>query len=336
MHDLEGLEERTLLFGSLGGTASGELSLGSIHFEERQGGAESFAWIDPQADGVFDGKALVWGRDGDLGTLESIDLLSGETRSLVETRDIIHVATAAASLTRVFFITAEETGEPTGLWVDDLSDEDGPEPIPYNFGDEPIHNFSRFRLVANEDGSLLAVQREHGTVTLVEVANGGAEDVSPGGPLLGFTDDYLVSLGAQSPDGTYPVVAFDLAALEGFTVFRGAVAAQVVGRGRPPDIAVMTIDVTANTYDIHSVTLDTGDSAAVYRGDAAINPFLAGRDRTFVGYEAPPGTVILVMSFTRFIGEPTPGRELPLSANPLLLNLETGETTTLGPWASGR
>jgi hypothetical protein len=42
------------------------------------------------------------------------------------------------------------------------------------------------------------------------------------------------------------------------------------------------------------------------------------------------------MSFTRFIGEPTPGRELPLSANPLLLNLETGETTTLGPWEQVR
>jgi hypothetical protein len=336
MHDLEGLEERTLLFGSLGGTASGELPLGSIHFEERQGGAEPFAWIDPQGDGVFDGKALVWGRDGDLGMLESVDLLSGETRSLVQTRDIIHVATADASLARVFFITAEDSGEPTGLWVDDLSDEDGPEPISYDFGEEPIHNFLRFRLVASEDGSLLAVQRGEGEVTLVEIGTGGSDDLHPGGPLVGFTDDHLVSLGGQSPDGTSPVVAFDLADLEGSTVFHGAVAAQVVGRGRPPDIAVMTVDVTTNTYDIHSVTLDTGESARVYRGDAAINPFLARRGSTFVAYEAPPGTVLLVMSFTRFIGEPVPGRELPRSANPILLDLTTGETTTLGPWESGR
>ena len=336
MHDLEGLEERTLLFGSLGGTASGELPLGSIHFEERQGGAEPFAWIDPQAVGVFDGKALVWGRDGDLARLEAIDLLSGDVRPLVQAQDIIHVATADVSLTKVFFITAEETGEPTGLWVDDVSDEDGPDPLPYDFGTEPVHNFSRFKLAANADGSFLAVQREDGIVTLVNVATGGAEDVSPGGPLLGFTDDHLVSLGAQSPDGTFPVVAFDLATLEGFTVFRGTVAAQVVSGGRPPDIAVMTLDTNANAYDIHSVTLDSGDATPVYRGDAGTNPFLARRDRTFVGYEAPPDTVLLVESFTRFIGEPAPGRELPLSANPLLLNLETGETTTLGPWEPGR
>jgi hypothetical protein len=336
MHDLEGLEERALLFGSLGGTASGELLIGSIHFEERQGGAEPFAWIDPQADGIFDGKALVWGRDGGLGVLESVDLLSGEARSLISAPDIIHVATADASLTRVFFITAEATGEPTGLWVDDLSDEGGPERISYDFGDEPIHNFLRFRLVASEDGSLLAVQRGEGEATLVEVATGGSQDVNPGGPLVGFTDHHLVSLGTQSPDGTFPVVAFDLPDLEGSTVFHGAVAAQIVGRGRPPDIAVMTIDETAGTYDIHSVTLGSGGSARVHRGDVATNPHLAGRDRTFVGYEAPPGTVILVMSFTRFIGQPIPGRELPLSANPLLLDLRTGETTVLGPWDASR
>lgn len=334
MHDLEGLEERSLLFGSLGGTASGELPLGSIHFEERQGGAEPFAWIDPQADGIFDGKALVWGRNGDLGTLESVDLLSGEIRSVVETGHIIHLATADASLTRIFFITAEESGEPTGLWVDDLGDEDGPEPIPYDFGEEPIHNFLRFRLVASGDGSLLAVQRGEGEVTLVEVATGSSEVLSPGGPLVGFTDDHLVSLGAQS-DGTSPVVAFDLADLEGSTVFYGAMAAQVVGDGRPPDLAVMTVDVSAHTYDIHAVMIDSGDRAPVYRGDAPTSPFLARRGSTFVGYEAPPGTVLLVESFTRFIGEPAPGRELPSSANPLLLDLRTGETTILGPWDPG-
>jgi hypothetical protein len=336
MHDLNGIEERTLLFGSLGGLDTGELPLGSISFDERQGGAEPFAWIDPQAGGVFAGQALVWGRDGNLGMLEVIDLLGGATRPLVESEEIIHVATADVALTKVFFITAEETGEPTGLWVDAVDDEDGPDRIPFEFGAEPIHNFSRFRLVANADGSLLAVQREHGIATLVDVATGGSDEVTPGGPLMGFSDDHLVSLGAQSPDGTYPVVAFDVADLEGFTVFRGTVAAQVVPGGGPPDVAVMTLNATANTYDIHSVTLDSGDAASVYRGDAATNPFLARRDRTFVGYEAPPGTVLLVESFTRFIGEPPAGRELPLSANPLLLDLTTGETTTLGPWASGR
>jgi hypothetical protein len=335
VHDLNGMETRTLLFGTLGGRDAGELPLGSISFDERQGGAEPFAWIDPQADGVFAGKALVWGRDGDLARLEAIDLLNGDARPLVEAQDVIHVATADVSLTKVFFITAEETGQPTGLWVDDVSDEDGPEPLRYDFGAEPIHNFSRFRLAANTDGSLLAVQQGDGKVTLVDVATGGGEEVSPGGPLLGFTDDYLVSLGAQSPDGTYPVVAFDVAALEGFTAFRGSVAAQVVGGGRASEVVVMTFDATANAYDIHSVSLHSGDNAPVYRGDAGTNPFLARRDRTFVGYEAPPGTVLLVESFTRFIGEPPPGRELPQSAYPLLLNLKTGETTTLGPWESG-
>jgi hypothetical protein len=336
MHDLNGIETRTLLFGSLGGKDAGELPIGSISFDERQGGAEPFAWIDPQADGVFAGQALVWGRGGELARLEAIDLLSGEARTIVDAQDIIHVATADLALAKVFFITAKGTGEPTGLWVDRVGDEDEPQRLDYDFGTEPIHNFSRFRLAANADGSLLAVQREDGTVTLVEIATGGAEDVNPGGPLLGFTDDHLVSLGAQSPDGTYPVVAFDVAALEGFTVFRGTVAAQVVGGGQASDIAVMTFDADANAYDIYAVSLDSGDSAPVFRGDAGTNPFLARRDRTFVGYEAPPGTVLLVESFTRFIGEPPPGRELPESANPLLLNLKTGETRTLGPWEPAR
>jgi hypothetical protein len=251
-------------------------------------------------------------------------------------QDVVHVATADVSLTKVFFITAEETGLPTGLWVDNVRDQDGPDLLPYDFGAEPIHNFSRFRLAANANGSLLAVQRGDGKVTVVDIATGGAEDVSPGGPLLGFTDDHLVSLGAQSPDGTYPVVAFNVDALEGFTAFRGTVAAQVVGGGRASDIAVMTFDATANAYDIYSVSLDSGVAAPVYRGDAGTNPFLARRDRTFVGYEAPPDTVLLVESFARFIGEPPPGRELPESANPLLVNLRTGETTILGPWETGR
>lgn len=332
VHDLNGMETRTLLFGSLGGIDAGELPLGSISFDERKGGAEPFAWIDPQADGVFAGKALVWGRGGDLARLEAIDLLSGDARTLVDAQDVIQVATADLSLTQVFFITAEETGQPTGLWVDDVSDESAPRPLRYDFGTEPVHNFSRFRLVSNADGSLLAVQREEGPVTVVDVSTGGSEDVNAGGPLVGFADDYLVSFGAQSPDGTYPVVAFDLTDFNGFVAFRGAAAAQVAGGGRAAVIAVMTVDANANAYEIYSVSLDSGDASRAYRGDAGTNPLLARRDRTFVGYEAPADAVLLVESFARFIGDPPPGRELPPSAYPLLLNLKTGETTPLGPW----
>jgi len=81
-----------------------------------------------------------------------------------------------------------------------------------------------------------------------------------------------------------------------------------------------------------TVSLDSGEVSRAHGGDAGTNPLLAHRGRTFLGYEAPPYTVLLGESFSRFIGEAMPGRELPKSAYPLLLNLETGETTTLGPW----
>lgn len=328
VHDLEGVETRSLIFGSLDGRYGGELALGSISFEERGGGAEPFAWIDPQADGVFAGQALVWGRDGQLGRLEAIDLSTGNARVLAEADGVIHVATADAALAHVFFVTAERTGEPTGLWVDDPLDEDLPERVAYDFGDQPTHNFSRLRLVANADGSLLAVQRDDGSATVVDVGTGISSEADAGGPVIGFTQDYLVSFGPQSRDGTYPIRAF--AGSRGFTAFEGAVAAQIVSGGRGNVLAVMSVE--GSSYDVYSASLESREMAHVYRGDVGSNPLLASRERSPVGYEAPPDTVLLVESFARFIGEPPPGRELPSSAQPLLLNLQTGAATTLGPW----
>jgi hypothetical protein len=335
VHDLNGMETRSLLFGSLAGEFGGELPIGSISFEGRKGGAEPFAWIDPQADGVFAGQALVWGRDGALGRLEAIDLTSGDASTLIERQDVIHVATADAAMEKVFYITAEETGVPTGMWVDDVSNEEGPEPLSYDFGSATIHNFSRYRLAANPVGSLLAVQREDGPVTVIDLATGNSEDVSAGGPLIGFNDDYLVSFGMQAADGTYPVVAFEVETLEGFTAVRSAVAALVVRGGDASDLAVMTLDSSSNTYEINAVSLDSGRASLAFRGDAGVNPLLARRDRTSLGYEAPHDAVVLVESFARFIGLPPPERELPPSAYPLLLDLATGETITLGPWVPG-
>lgn len=328
IHDLEGVETRSLIFGSLDGRYGGELPLGSISFEEREGGAEPFAWIDPQAGGVFAGQALVWGRDGQLGRLEAIDLSTGNARVLAEADGVIHVATADAALAHVFFVTAEQTGKPTGLWVDDARDEDLPERLAYDFGDQRIHNFSRLSLAANADGSLLAVQRDDGSATVVDVGRGTSSEVDAGGPVIGFTGDYLVSFGQQSRDGTHPLRAF--ARSGAFTAVQGAVAAQIVSGGRGNVLAVMTVD--GSSYDVYSASLDSREVAHMYRGDVGSNPLLASRERSPVGYEAPPDTVLLVESFARFIGEPPPGRELPSSAYPLLLNVQTGATHTLGPW----
>lgn len=331
VHDMEGMETRSLLFGSLDGTLGGELPLGSIFVGDRRGGSEPFAWIDPQADGVFDGQALVWGRDGALGRIEVVDLASGSVRTIVDTQDVVHVATADSSLANVYFLTADEsTGEPSGLWLLRLSEGAEPIRLPYEFADEPVHSFAMYRMVANGDGSLLAVQFDGREVTVVDVANGTSYQVDPGGPFIGFAADHPIGFGGQSAAG-YSLIALGPPGSTGQRqLLTGVSSAQVARTGQDGLVAAMT--TAGNTYEIHAIVVATGAVRSVYGGDAGSNPLLANIDPKLIGYESPPDTVLLGEHFNRFIGTALPGRELPESAFPLLLNLRSGEAIRLGPF----
>lgn len=329
IHDLEGVEHRSLLYGSLDGRFGGELPLGSISTDQRDGGAQPIEWIDPQASGVFDGHALLWGRDDALGRIEAIDLATGTLEEVIEVSDVIHVATADAMLTTVYYVSVDaESYQPTGLWMHEVGGSSQPRRLPATLDDQPVHNFSRYRLAASADGAWVALQREESPPIVID-REGEAVEVDLGGPLIGFTESYLVGFGTQNGDGTYPVVAVDLASFQSVLMARAAVSAQVV-EGRAD--AVATMQVRDNQFMIASIAVPRPESAAVYAGDVGVNPLLARLDRSAIGYEAPPGTVLLVESFSRFIGEPPAERQLPIDAYPVLLDLGTGEYAHLGPF----
>lgn len=330
MHDLEGMEHRSLLYGSLDGKFGGELPIGSISMVQRDGGAQPFEWIDPQVSGVFDGHALLWGRDGALGRIEAIDLETGTLEELIETSDVIHVATADAMLTTVYYVSVDaESYQPTGLWMLEVGGSGQPTRLATTLDDQPVHNFSRYRLAASADGAWVALQREETPPIVLDRNGGEAMEVDLGGPLVGFTERYLVGFGTQNGDGTYPVVAVDLASFQSILLTRTAVSAQVA-KGQAD--AVATMQVRDNQFTIASIALPRPESTAVYSGDAGVNPLLARLDRSSIGYEVPPGTVLLVESFSRFIGKPPAERQLPIDAYPVLLDLDTGEYAHVGPF----
>lgn len=337
--DLQGNESRTLLFGSLGGTLVGRVPLAAQGPADRRDGLEPFSWTDPQADGIFDGRVLVWGRDGNPTLIEGVDVADGSISHLVQADGTVHVATADRGLTHVFFITVgEATNLPTGLWVASVGEGTAPSMLTYRFSADPLHSTFTYRLVASPDGSRLAVQAMDGPVTLIDVESDQSEEVQPGGPVIGFADGHLVTYSARSPSGTRSVVAYDPATFEDRLLTSGVVSAQVTA-GTGGDLVVAQHNLEAGGFEIEAIVIATGESRVVH----SANPFdaaqgLARRDVSFLGTDLPPDWVIFVDSFFPFVsGFPfEPGQvekpEPPLSSYPTVLNLRTGESQPVGPF----
>jgi hypothetical protein len=335
--DLEGNQNRTLLVGSLAGTLIARIPLDSQAPADRQEGREAFAWTDPQADGVFGGRALVWGREGNPTAIEAVDLADASIDELVQAPEAaIHVATADAELDHVFFITVDQaSNRPTGVWVSIPEKGEQPVRLAHRFAPERVTNLFTYRLVAQADGSRLAVQAGEGPVTLIDVEGDQSVELEPGGPIIGFADGHLVAYGPRSPTGLQSVVAFDPATLAGRQIATEATAAQVVPGSAGDLVAVMHRDESNPTwFSIEAIQVDSGESRVAYIHETVdIGPVLARREMTFLGAELPIDWVLITDSFFPFIHQDgVSPRPLPESSYPILLNLRTSETLRVGPF----
>lgn len=338
--DLEGNETRTLLVGSLRGTLTASIPLGAQVPAERRDGREAFAWTDPQANGIFAGRVLVWGRDGDQTAIEAVDVADGEIQPLVQApEDSVHVATADASLSRVFFVTVDEaSNSPTGIWVASPESGEPPMRLTHRFGPELVTNRFSYRLVANADGSRLAIQGAEGPVTLFDVDSDRSVEINPGGPVIGFADDQVVAYGAASAEGFRAVFAFDPSTLQGREISEQATSAQVVPGTDGDLVASMHQDLSDQTrFAIEAIVVRTGERGVAYTNEpGTFNQGLASRHRNFLGAELPPDWVILVDSFFPYIQAPDINpRPVPETGHPLLLNLRTRDTLRVGPFVTG-
>jgi hypothetical protein len=311
----------------------GEIPLGQLGFSEAKGGLEAFAWTDPQADGIYGRSVLVWGRDGEARMIEAVKVDDASITPLVHASGTVQVATADTGLSRIFFVTVDETSnQPTGLWVDTLADGVGPSRLQYTFSARPVSNAFKYRLLANADGSILAVQPDEGPVTLVDAGANVSGEVDPGGPMIGFADNELIALGPPSGSGGRQVIAFDPRTLDGRVVLEEVSSAQAVPGTDFDLIAGMRLDTTeARSFDLLAASVKDMASRLVYKQDPAeLGPELPRKDRVFLGAQVPADCVLLVDSFYAFIQGS--GKQPPLSRYPKLLNLRTGETLRVGPF----
>lgn len=333
--DTEGNGRRSLLFGSLGGEFRPQILIAEDSAADGNPESEPFRWIDPQADGIFSGHVVMWGRDGEFGRIESVDLDDGALETLMTTDGIVHVATADDSLSRLFFITVDGASLlPTGLWASRVGAPD-PVALTYPFAPQVVSSRFTYRLVANREGSFLAVQAMEGPVSIVDVDRDVATSVEPGGPVVGFAEDSLVAYGPPSETGSRPLVAIDLGTLDEQIIADAISSAQVVPGTSGDLVAAMRIsEDDPRGYEIEAIDLSTGASSIVYsHQDEAIGPLLARRDRSYLGYALPPDWILLVDSFMPFVSDPSiPPKDPPESTYPLAVNLRTGESMRLGPF----
>jgi hypothetical protein len=334
--DLRGNSERKLIFGSLRGRFNGSIPLASQEAGEVGDGTEPFRWMDPQADGVFDGHVIVWERQGGSASIEAVDLRDGTVRELIDIQESIQVATADALLSRVFFVTVDgQTNVPSGLWMANIDERSPPVELPYEFTGTPVSSTFLYRLNASADGELIAIQGGEEAISVLDVPSGQSTAFDAGGPMIGFADDSLIAYGAPTPSDQRPVLAFVEDAADGRVVAIEMNSAQIA-RGLSGDLIVtMRIDDDdVRNYEI-GVTLTTSATGeVVYRhSEDSVGPLLARRDRTFLGAETPAEWILLVDSFQPFVVDPTEEfKDPPASTYPLLLNLTTGETIRVGPF----
>lgn len=334
--DQQNNETRTLLIGRLDGTLTGRVALGTRDMAEAGGQLEAFAWMAPQAAGIFDGHVLIWERPQGTAAIEAVRAADGNIASVVARVDgRVHTATADVQLRHVFFITADATGQPTGLWADSLEDPSGPTKLPYDFADEPLGSGFAYRIAASPDGSVLAVQAGLEDTTLIDVSTGAARKIVTSGQVIGLADDDLVAYGRVSPTEGREVVAVDLATGRERNLSTAVNAAQLVAGSDGPLLVTLSIDSTdTRRYQIEAMGINSGVRRVAYSQEPPeLGPLLAP-DAAVIGAEAPADWVLVTSSFVPFIEEMDAIRDPPEASFPLLLNLRTGATLRIGPITS--
>lgn len=333
--NLRGSASRELLYGTLDGSWDGTVPISQIDAADEGLKRNVYRWSDPQVAGLFGHEALVWGRGGEADLLEAVDLSDGSIRELARAQGMIHVATATSDLASVFYVTANgETGEVTGLWS--LDPEAGSNiRLDYEFT-SGIGDFFQYQLMVSSDAETLAIQGSAFETTILGLGNGSVSVSNPGGPLVGFADDVLVTLGPPDSLDQRPVLAISRnGSAEPLIIDPAANSARVIDGAGGDYVATMHIDPeNANRYEIVATHLRRGDAHVAYSYDGdEPGPLLARVDRTFLGTSALPDWVLLVDSFQPFLeGESRPSRNPPASSYPVLVHLPTGATVRCGPF----
>jgi hypothetical protein len=331
--DAQGNASRTLFFGSLAGDLRGVLELGAYSADEGDSARDAYDVVDPQAAGVFAGRALVWGREGQSNQIESVDLGTGAIEPITSAAGTVHTATADLGLRRVFFITVAEGSQlPNALWVSDAGSSE-PTELPYTFTGSP----DPYRIAASPDGGLVAIQPGvDGPVTVIAADGEQALRAEPGGSLLGLTNSEMVAFGPASDTGARSIVAVPFTTFEMATLAEDMQSAQIVPGSDGDWVAAMRTSELDAGYEIFAISLTTGESTAVYRHEGdEVGPLLATLDRAYFGYTLPPAWVLLIDSFTPFIDDPAvPDMDPPTSSHPLALHLPGGETVQLGTFSA--
>lgn len=330
-HDTNGRELRELLIGTLAGDVTHSVGLNQLAAGEV---AESVRYRStyPQASGIFDGSALVWGREQQPAVIERIDLASGTTEVVFTAADPIHVATADPTLTTIAFITVDpEYLEPTGLWVDDLGDESEPIQLTHSLS-EAIGPTDRYRLAMDSSASLLGVEAPSGTVSLISIDTDQSADLGGSlGPILGFASDHLIAYGARAATDRRPVVAFDPDTLNGRELIADIDAARLVPTPDGAVVAAMRIDPQdALAFEIGVASLQGPETWPIYtHGGPDIGALLIGGDRAQFAAELPPGWVMVADSPAIYARTSPVKGDPPASSFPFLLDVATGEVVSL-------
>jgi hypothetical protein len=333
--DTSGNSERTLVFGSLAGTLTGQVALGSRRPGDIAGGVEPYAWQGPQATGIYgDGQVVVWGRDGVLGRIEILDVATGDMTTLIEVNDAVQVAAADEELEAIFFITVDEASRaPTGIWKVP-ADGGAPSRIDYRVGRAPVDGAHHYRLGVSDDASLLVVQAGDETATVIDTMTGATVQLEPGGPFLAFAGDELVAMTARDPDGRGDVASFDTTSGNGRVVARSVDAATVLATSDGPTLAILRSSPgEVRAFEVSIVSSNGGERVVYVQDPTRIGQLLAQPDRYAIGAELPPGWILLGTSFLPWIEAPGWAPKNGEDTDPpLMVDIETGELVRLGPF----
>jgi hypothetical protein len=334
-HDEAGHAARTVLAGTLDGVVSSETALGNSTTAGNSSAA-LFDWTGPQADGVFGGQVLLWGRDGDVGAIEMLAPTTGAISPVVAADAAVQVATADGPFATVFFITADPvTRVPIALWMYRTGSLSNPQRLDVALSHQPVDAVDKYRLAADEAGDQLALQRGDGPITIIDIAHRTTTTVTPFGPMIGFAGGSSITLGAKSGEGHRPLMAFRGEGPSASVLLPTIDAAQVLGGSTQRLIAAMITDPNdPRKFEIGAVNVDGVVRWPIFRQTAeAQAATLAPGQRPHVVAELPDDWVLVADSFLPFIQEPIRSKSPEASTFPFLVNVVTSEVERLGPFA---
>lgn len=336
--DTEGGASRRLVLGHLGGEVVRTIELGTFDGRPNASGVGAFGTSDPQANGIFQDRILVWMRQGAIADIEAVSVSDGAIAPLVQDAGgVVHAAAADMGLSRLFYVVVNETGVPTGLFMDEIDNPLPPRRLPLEFAPGEVGDGGRrYRLTPNADGSRLVVDGPDMAV-LVEVDTGVTHELDLGGEVLGLAADTVLAYGLRSQSDLRAVVAIEVPSLRRRVVAEDVTSARVAldTGGRPVLVLLREARDGSGTSTISVALIETGAERVLYEVESgATAAMLPSPERAFHSADVPPGWVLLANTFLPFV-ESDEGRPPPDGSEyPRLLGLATGEVVPLGPFAS--